>query len=107
MEQMVAKKSRPQLCRGGLAAGRASRDLRDVPVLRAGALMRRLAAALLIALLIAARAHAADAEFTQFLQSLYPEAQQLGVSRATFDAATANLDPDLDLPDLAVPGRIP
>ncbi len=68
--------------------------------------MTRLAAAL-TAFLFVAPACAADAEFTQFLQSLYPEAQQLGVSQATFDAATANLEPDLDLPDLAVPGRIP
>ena len=31
--------------------------------------------------------------------------QQLGVSRATFDAATRGLEPDLSLPDLVIPGR--
>ena len=30
--------------------------------------------------------HAADAAFTQFIASLWPEAQAAGVSRATFDA---------------------
>jgi lytic murein transglycosylase len=40
------------------------------------------------------------------LQSLWPQAQQLGVSRATFDAATHDLDPDLNLPDLVIPGRL-
>jgi lytic murein transglycosylase len=50
-------------------------------------------------------AHAADAAFQQFLQSLWPEAQQRGVSRPTFDAAIRGLEPDLSLPDLAVPGR--
>ena len=47
----------------------------------------------------------ADTAFQQFLQSLWPEAQKLGVSRPTFDAATRGLEPDLSLPDLAVPGR--
>ena len=55
----------------------------------------------------AARAPArADAAFQQFLQSLWPEAQKLGVSRPTFDAATRGLEPDLTLPDLALPGRV-
>jgi membrane-bound lytic murein transglycosylase B len=31
-------------------------------------------------------AHAGDAGFTQFIASLWPEAQAAGVSRATFDA---------------------
>ena len=54
----------------------------------------------------AARAPArADAAFQQFLQSLWPDAQKLGVSRPTFDAATRGLEPDLSLPDLALPGR--
>ena len=35
----------------------------------------------------------------------WPAAQALGVSRATFDAATRGLEPDLSLPDLAIPGR--
>jgi len=48
---------------------------------------------------------AADAAFQAFLQSLWPQAQELGISRATFDAATRDLEPDLSLPDLAIPGR--
>ncbi|MBI3704531.1 MAG: lytic murein transglycosylase [Rhizobiales bacterium] len=55
--------------------------------------------------LAAAPSFAADAAFQQWLQSTWPDAQALGVSRATFDAATQNLEPDLSLPDLAIPGR--
>jgi lytic murein transglycosylase len=47
----------------------------------------------------------ADAAFQSFLQSLWPQAQSLGVSRATFDLATRGLEPDLSLPDLVVPGQ--
>jgi lytic murein transglycosylase len=47
----------------------------------------------------------ADAAFQTFLQSLWPQAQALGVSRATFDNATRGLEPDLSLPDLVLPGR--
>src|SRR5580692_3937369 len=47
----------------------------------------------------------ADAAFQIFLQSLWPQAQALGVSRATFDEATRGLEPDLSLPDLVLPGR--
>src|SRR5579863_1077066 len=47
----------------------------------------------------------ADAAFQAFLQSLWPQAQALGVSRATFDNATRGLEPDLSLPDLVLPGR--
>src|SRR5581483_3106036 len=50
-------------------------------------------------------AQAADAAFQQFLQSLWPEAQRINISRATFDAATRNLEPDLSLQDLVIPGR--
>src|SRR5438477_2476603 len=49
--------------------------------------------------------HAADAAFTQFIASLWPEAQAAGVSRATFDAETRGLEPDYKLPDLILPGR--
>src|SRR6185503_18559877 len=38
-------------------------------------------------------------------QTLWPEAQKIGVSRATFETATRGLDPDLSLPDLAIAGR--
>jgi lytic murein transglycosylase len=47
----------------------------------------------------------ADAAFQAFLQSLWPQARALGVSRTTFDAATRGLEPDLSLPDLVLPGR--
>jgi lytic murein transglycosylase len=47
----------------------------------------------------------ADAAFQAWLQSLWPQAQALGVSRATFDDATRGLEPDLTLPDLVLPGR--
>ncbi|WP_394009146.1 lytic murein transglycosylase [Xanthobacter aminoxidans] len=53
----------------------------------------------------AAPAQAADAAFTQFIASLWPEAQAAGVSRATFERETAGLEPDYKLPDLALPGR--
>jgi lytic murein transglycosylase len=72
----------------------------------------RLKAALLGALVLMAAlaqlplpARAADAGFTQFIVSLWPEAQAEGVSRATFDAETRGLEPDYKLPDLILPGR--
>src|SRR6516165_6783267 len=72
-------------------------------------MMRRLA---LIAAVVAAvcgslPACAADAAFTQFVTSLWPEAEAAGVSRATFDRETAGLEPDYKLPDLILPGRPP
>jgi lytic murein transglycosylase len=50
-------------------------------------------------------ASAADAAFQAWLQSLWPPAQELDVSRATFDMATRGLEPDLSLPELVLPGR--
>jgi lytic murein transglycosylase len=50
-------------------------------------------------------AAAPDAAFTRFIGSLWPEAQQAGVSRATFDTETRGLEPDYKLPDLILPGR--
>ena len=67
--------------------------------------MKVLAAILTLLLCAMPQAHAADPAFQNFLQSLWPEAQQRGVSRATFDAAIRGLEPDLSLPDLAVAGR--
>jgi len=43
--------------------------------------------------------------FATWLQSLWPQAQALGISRATFETATRGLEPDLTLPDLVLPGR--
>jgi lytic murein transglycosylase len=68
--------------------------------------MRRAAFAVMLLLIAAGNsAHAADAAFTQFIASLWPEAQAAGVSRATFDAETRGLEPDTKLPDLILPGR--
>src|SRR5207342_3193002 len=63
-----------------------------------------LIAALIVAVL-ATPVHAADAAFRQWLTQQWPAAQALGVSRATFDTATRGLEPDLSLPDLAIPGQ--
>jgi lytic murein transglycosylase len=47
----------------------------------------------------------ADQAFDIWLRDTYPAAQAQGVSRATYDAATRGLEPDLSLPDLVIPGR--
>lgn len=67
----------------------------------------RFALVLVTGLLLAVRPGMAapDAAFTKFLDSLWPEAKALGVTRPVFDAAFANLEPDLSLPDLMLPGR--
>jgi lytic murein transglycosylase len=57
------------------------------------------------AVVCSGNAAAADREFEAWLQSLWPQAQALGVSRETFDAATRGLEPDLSLPELVIPGR--
>jgi lytic murein transglycosylase len=69
-------------------------------------MMRLMVLAVLASLSLSAGARAADETFQQFLQSVWPDAQQAGVSRTTFDAAFRGLDPDLSLPDLVVPGRV-
>jgi lytic murein transglycosylase len=43
--------------------------------------------------------------FRQFVETLWPEAQAQGVSRATFDAAFQGVEADLSLPDLVLPGK--
>ena len=62
-----------------------------------------------VALLLSGLVHIdgvrADAAFQTWLQALWPQAQSLGVSRGTFDAATNGLEPDFSLPDLVLPGR--
>ena len=67
---------------------------------------RLLAVALAFATLLPTTVHA-DAPFRAFLESLRPEAEALGVSKATFDTAIQGLEPDLSLPDLEIPGRPP
>ena len=55
-----------------------------------------------VALLLSGLVHIdgvrADAAFQTWLQALWPQAQSLGVSRGTFDAATNGLEPDFSLP---------
>jgi lytic murein transglycosylase len=63
------------------------------------------AAFALIAVLRTAPAAAADPAFTQWVGALWPAAQSMGISRATFDLATRGLEPDLTLPDLDLPGK--
>jgi membrane-bound lytic murein transglycosylase B len=68
--------------------------------------MRRVLIAAVIAVTCGwSPARAADAAFTQFVASLWPEAEAAGVSRATFDEQTRGLEPDYKLPDLILPGR--
>ena len=65
-----------------------------------------LAAVFALQAMIGASAYAApDTGFTQFIASLWPEAQKAGVSRKTFDEQTRGLEPDTKLPDLILPGR--
>jgi membrane-bound lytic murein transglycosylase B len=54
----------------------------------------------------AASRRATDAAFTQFIASLWPEAQAAGVLRTTFDAETRGLGPDDKLPDMIPTGSI-
>jgi lytic murein transglycosylase len=65
----------------------------------------RLAAAVVLLLAVSVSVASADAAFQAWLQTLWPQAKELGVSRATFDAAARGLEPDLTLPDLVLPGR--
>ena len=49
-------------------------------------------------------ARAGDA-FPVWVAALWPEAEALGVTRATFDATFRGMEPDFSIPDLALPGR--
>jgi len=60
-----------------------------------------------LAAMLAATPARADAAFTRFVASLWPQAQQAGITRATFEAETRGLKPDYKLPDLVLPGRAP
>jgi lytic murein transglycosylase len=55
---------------------------------------------------VASLAAPARAEsFSAWVAALWPEAQQIGVSRATFDRVFASLQPDCDLPGVFCPGE--
>jgi membrane-bound lytic murein transglycosylase B len=62
-----------------------------------------IAAALI--LVVFSRAVRADADFQLWLKQLWLDAQQRGVSQATFNGAMRGLQLDLSLPDLVIPGR--
>jgi lytic murein transglycosylase len=64
-----------------------------------------LGAALVAAVAVVPGPVAAADDFRAFLVGLWPEAQALGVSRETFNAALVGIKPDYSLPDLIVPGR--
>lgn len=68
--------------------------------------MKRIALLLATALTLAPQgAAAADAAFSRWFETkVWPAAEASGVSRATFEAAVAGLEPDLRLPDLKPTG---
>ncbi|WP_299940843.1 lytic murein transglycosylase [uncultured Nitratireductor sp.] len=54
----------------------------------------------------AAAAQSVETQFRNWLASdLWPEAQRRGISATTFNAAFANVSPNLKLPDLVLPGE--
>ena len=71
---------------------------------RTGSGHPRLAIAIFISIAFSISPAVADAAFQSWLQALWPQAASLGVSRATYEAATRGLKPDLTLPDLVLPG---
>jgi lytic murein transglycosylase len=76
-----------------------------MPVFNGAIALRRIALLLVTLLLLPLQQAAGEVAFPQWLQSLWPDAQTLGVTRATFDAAIKGLEPDYSLPDLDIPGR--
>jgi len=48
---------------------------------------------------------AVEEGYRRFLAELWPEAERLGISRATFDRAFEGVEPDRSLPDLVLPGQ--
>lgn len=67
--------------------------------------MTRMRPALILIALLVCSTPARGETFAQWLAATWPDAHRLGVSHATFDAATRGLDPDYSLPDLAIPGK--
>jgi lytic murein transglycosylase len=65
-------------------------------------------ALLSLALSVPASAARVDDLFRAWLQDdLWPEARAKGITRQTFDAAFAGVEPNLELPDLVMPGEKP
>lgn len=62
-------------------------------------------ACLVLVTFLTEQARAQAQTFEAFQQQLWPEAQAIGVSRKTFDAAFRGLTPDYALPDLKKPGQ--
>jgi len=62
-------------------------------------------AIILLAAMVAPNHARADSAFSAFLETLWPRAQQIGITRSVFDAGVRGLEPDLTLPDLDIPGR--
>src|SRR6202007_401649 len=60
---------------------------------------------LILAMAFVQSARATDAGFTQFITSLWPDAENEGVRAATSERETRGLEPDYKLPDLILPGR--
>jgi lytic murein transglycosylase len=72
----------------------------------AGSVGRLVVAAILVlGTPVAARSLTGNAAFHAWLETLWPDAQALEISRGVFDDAIRGLEPDLGLPDLVVPGR--
>jgi lytic murein transglycosylase len=67
--------------------------------------LRKFGAAMLGVLIATISAADADVGFQRWLEGLWPQAQSMGISRRTFEAATRGVQPDLTLPDLDLPGR--
>jgi lytic murein transglycosylase len=86
----------------GLGKPAASSGTRAImPLCRFGFLV-----ALLLALTVPpVTAQAADAAFKSWLAGLWPEAEKMGISRRGFDAVTRDLELNLSLPDLVIPGK--
>jgi len=68
--------------------------------------VKRMFAAVIVAVAAFCQIAHADPAFDAFLRSTWPDAQALGISRTTFDTAIRGLEPDLSLPDLDIPGRV-
>lgn len=67
-----------------------------------------MAALLAIFLTIPASAASIDDQFRAWLQTdLWPDAKAKGISKKTFDAAFNGIKPNLNLPDLVMPGEKP